>query len=65
VFLITRPKVGFPLAIFLRREAELSDKIGDVIIKNTCFQYEGSLAVQSVAIFIALTESDSNRKSTQ
>jgi hypothetical protein len=37
--------------------------IGEVIIKNTCFQYEHSLAAWIVAIFIALAKSDSNRKS--
>jgi hypothetical protein len=42
---------------------ELSDKIGEVIIKNTRFQYEHSLAARSVVIFIALNESDSNHKS--
>jgi hypothetical protein len=56
-------KVGFPLAIFLQRGAELSNNIGEVIIKNTRFQYEHSLAAWSGAIFIALTESDSNCKS--
>jgi hypothetical protein len=56
-------EVGFPIAIFLQRGAELSDNIGEVIIKNTCFQYENTLAAWSGAIFIALTESDSNHKS--
>jgi hypothetical protein len=41
--------------------AKLSDKIVEVIIKNTCFQYERSLATRSEAIFIALTKSNSNR----
>jgi hypothetical protein len=41
-------KVGSPIAIFLRRRAGLSDKIGEAIIKNTHFQYERSLAVWSV-----------------
>jgi hypothetical protein len=41
---------------------ELSDKIVEVIKKDTCFQYEHSLVARSVAIFIALTESDSNRR---
>jgi hypothetical protein len=35
--------------IFLRRGAELSDKIVEVIKKNTSFQYEHSLAALSVA----------------
>jgi hypothetical protein len=56
-------KVGFPIAIFLQRGAELSDKIGEVIIKNTCSQYENTLAARSGTIFIALTETDSNHKS--
>jgi hypothetical protein len=46
-----------------RSGEELSDKIVKVIIKNTRFQYERSLAARSIAIFIALTKSDSNRKS--
>jgi hypothetical protein len=33
----------------------------EVIKKNTCFQYERSLAAWSVAIFIALTKSVSKR----
>jgi hypothetical protein len=44
-----KAKVGFPIAIFLRRGAELSDKIVEVIIKNTSFQYEHSFAARSVA----------------
>jgi hypothetical protein len=56
-------KVSIPIAIFLRRGAELSDEIVEVIKRNTRFQWERSLAAQSVAIFIALTKSDSNRVS--
>jgi hypothetical protein len=42
-------KVRIPIAIFLRRGAERSDKIVEVIKKNTRFQYERSLAARSVA----------------
>jgi hypothetical protein len=48
-----KTKVSFPKHFFCG--AQLREKIGEVIIKNTCFQYK-----HSVAIFIALTESDSN-----
>jgi hypothetical protein len=48
----------------LRRGAELSDKIVEVIKKNTRFLYQCSLVVCSGAIFIALTKSDSYRKSS-
>jgi hypothetical protein len=47
-------KVGFQIAIFLRRGAEVSNKIEEVIIKNTRFQYQRSLAPRGV-------ESDINR----
>jgi hypothetical protein len=52
--------------MFLRSGAELSDKIVEVIKKNTRFQYERSLVARSVAersgaIFIALSKSDSKR----
>jgi hypothetical protein len=56
-------KVGIPIAIFLRRGAELSDKIVEVIKKNTRFQYELSGAERSGAIFIAWIKSDSYCKS--
>jgi hypothetical protein len=40
-------KVGIPIAIFLWSGAEVSDKIVEVIKKNTRFQYEHSLAARS------------------
>jgi hypothetical protein len=56
------------IAIFLRRRADRSDKIVEVIIKKICFQYEGSLAAWSIvewSDFYRLTKSDSDRKSPQ
>jgi hypothetical protein len=47
MFSMMNSKVGIPIAIFLRRRAELSDKIVEVIKKNTRFQYERSLAARS------------------
>jgi hypothetical protein len=57
-----RDKVSIPLAIFLWCGAELSDKIVEVIKKNTRFQYKRSLVAWSVAARSDIYR-DSNRKS--
>jgi hypothetical protein len=44
---------------------ELSDKIVEVIIKNTCFQYEHSLAAWSVAEWSNIYRFDQERFKSQ